>query len=72
MALPRPRGIERIKRPDPFDDDVRVVDGGMDFEIPEQRYRERGYEPPSKSFPGDRLRLEGESGGRASIAASRV
>lgn len=45
-------GIERIKKPDPFEDEVLVRDsGGNDRELPESIYRERGYLPLIESLP---------------------
>jgi hypothetical protein len=44
--LVRPRGVCRKKQPDPLPDDVRVTDGNMTFEVSEELYIARGYEPP--------------------------
>jgi hypothetical protein len=46
----RPRGICRIIRRG-LENDVRVTDGSMTFEVREALYRARNYEPPLENLP---------------------
>ena len=45
-----PRGICRVKQPNPLPDDVRVTDGTMTFEVSEETYVAKGYQPPLDSL----------------------
>lgn len=51
MNKTRPIGKHRTKRPDGIEDDAWVEDDGVSMDIPESRYRERGYEPKFEDLP---------------------
>jgi hypothetical protein len=51
MVLAPPRGVCRIPRPRPLEDDAKVTDGTITFDLPESRYRARGLEPPFERLP---------------------
>jgi hypothetical protein len=47
----QPQGIERIQNPVGMENDVVVSEGGMILEMPESRYRAKGYQPPCDKLP---------------------
>jgi len=51
IALARPRGVCRTPRPRPLEDDAKVTDGSITYDLPESQYRARGYQPPFEQLP---------------------
>ena len=51
MAVKRPRGVYRARRPEGIENDVWVTDDTVDMFITESRYIYRGYEPPIETLP---------------------
>ena len=51
MAVARPRGVCRIRRPVGMEHDAKVADSGTTYEVPESHYRLRGYDPPFDQLP---------------------